>query len=230
MLDKVPKSWSTSVATSLPAIDEDKSKAHEFLVLDGVILKKHPQDVWKSDAKLASKLVIGTTAHAAFDNSKPSPYSNFTTEEIRKYVSDSKIGQLNLTEEVFGRYNESVQGLLQMISDIRIVCPLLVLARSQQNLPFYIVTQTTGDLKVADVDSDVQAILGRYTSETPEKRRYIDAMRQLFYYYVSHGKILSYSSQNSILNIDQDIMPRADSPNCDFWIEKQFVPHYATVF
>lgn len=117
-----------------------------------------------------------------------------------------------------------------MISDIRIVCPLLVLARSQQNLPFYIVTQTTGELKVADVDSDVQAILGRYTSETPEKRRYIDAMRQLFYYYVSHGKILSYSSQNSILNIDQDIMPRADSPNCDFWIEKQFVPHYATVF
>lgn len=227
----MPKSWSQNLATLLPAVDEVKSQAHEFLVLDGVILKKHPQDVWKSDAKLASKLVIGTTAHSVYDSSKPSPYSsNLTSEEIRKIISESKIGQFNLTDEALERYNDTVQGLLQMISDIRIVCPLLVLARSQQNLPFYVVSQTQGPMKLADVDIDVQAILGRYPSETPEKRRYLDAIRQLFYYYVSHGKILNYSSQNSILNIDQDIIPRADSPNCDFWIEKQFVPHYATVF
>lgn len=204
---------------------------HEFLVLDSIILKKHPLDVWKSDSKSFPKLVIGTTAHAAFDNSMTSPYSsNLTSEEIRKLVADSKVGQLNLTEEVFERYNDTIQGLWQMISDIRIVCPLLVIARSQPNLHFYVVTQTQGNLKLADVDSDIQGILGRYRSETPEKRRYFDAIRQLFYHYVSHGKIVNYNSQSSIITIDQDIIPQPDSPNCDFWIEKQFVPHYATVF
>jgi hypothetical protein len=50
-----------------------------------------------------------------------------------------------------------------MISDIRVVCPLFVQARSQPNIAFYIVTQpqTLDDgLSVADIDSDIQAILG----------------------------------------------------------------------
>ena len=50
-----------------------------------------------------------------------------------------------------------------MISDIRVVCPLFVQARSQENIAFYVVTQTQShdDLNLADVDSDVQAILGK---------------------------------------------------------------------
>lgn len=49
-----------------------------------------------------------------------------------------------------------------MISDIRVVCPLFVQARSQENIAFYVVTQTQShdDLNLADVDSDIQAILG----------------------------------------------------------------------
>lgn len=231
MLAKVPASWTKDWTTQLPSVDEVKSQVHEFLVLDGIILKKHLQDAWKSDPKLPSKLVIGTTAHAAFDKSKLAAFSNLTAEEIRKYVSDSKIGQLNLTYEALELYGETAQGLISMISDIRVVCPLLVMARSQENLPFYVATQTQGELNVADVDSDIQAILGRYTSDTPEKRRYLDAIRQLFFYYVSHGKLNAhYSTQNFILNIEQDVLPKAEYPNCDFWIKNQFVPHYASVF
>lgn len=50
-----------------------------------------------------------------------------------------------------------------MISDIRIVCPLYVQAKSQSNIAFYVVTQTQSrnGLNLADVDSDVQAILGK---------------------------------------------------------------------
>lgn len=49
-----------------------------------------------------------------------------------------------------------------MISDIRVICPLFVQARSQENIAFYVVTQTQNHdgLNLADVDSDVQAILG----------------------------------------------------------------------
>lgn len=51
-----------------------------------------------------------------------------------------------------------------MISDIRVICPLFVQARSQSNIAFYVVTQTQvkDELDLADVDSDVQAILGNY--------------------------------------------------------------------
>lgn len=231
LLDKVPPSWIKDFSTTLPSIDENKSKRHDFLVLDGDILKKHPQDVWKLDPKFASKIVIGTTAHVAFDKTKQNIFSNLTTADVRRYVSESKIGQANLTNEAIELYGDSVQGLIAMISDIRYVCPLLVLARSsEQNLPFYIVSQTQGDLKLADVDSDVQAILGRYDSESPEKRRYLDAIRQLFYYYVAHGKVLGYRAQNFVLKIEQDVLPDSDIANCDFWIKNAFVPHYATVF
>lgn len=231
LLANVPKDWTKDLSASLPSMDEAKSQTHEFLVLDGSILKKHPQDVWKLDSKLASKMVIGTTAHVAFDKTKPEVFApNLTAEEIRSYVNDSKIGEAGLTEDALKLYGETVQGLIAMISDIRYVCPLLVLARSQQNLPFYLVTQTQGDLKLADVDSDVQAILGRYNSESPEKRRYLDAIRQLFFYYVGHGKVNHYRPQNFILNIEQDVIPQSELPNCDFWIKNDFVPHYAAVF
>lgn len=57
-----------------------------------------------------------------------------------------------------------VLGLISMISDIRVVCPLLVQAKSQPNIAFYLVTQTQthGNLSLADVDSDIQAILGNF--------------------------------------------------------------------
>lgn len=175
-------------------------------------------------------MVIGTTAHVAYDKLKQSVFSNFTAEDIRKYVEESQIGANNLTEEALKIYGETVPGLISMISDIRYVCPLLVLARSQQNLPFYLVTQTQGDLNLADVDSDIQAIMGRYNSKTPEKRRYLDAIRQLFYYYVGHGKVNHYRAQNFILNIEQDVIPQSELPNCNFWIQHDFVPRYAAVF
>lgn len=49
-----------------------------------------------------------------------------------------------------------------MISDIRIVCPLLVQARSQSNpnFSFYISSQNVGPNNLATVDSDILAILG----------------------------------------------------------------------
>jgi hypothetical protein len=226
LMEKIPSSWKQDLSVVLPSIGEKKS--HEFLVLDGEILKKHPQDVWTND--LASKLVIGTTAHVAFDRLKPSAFNaNWTAEEVRKIVSESQIGAANLTDEALEMYGETVQGLIAMISDIRTVCPLLVLARSQQNLPFYVVTQPQGEFNVADVDSDIQAILGRYNSDNPAKRRYLDAIRNEFYYFVSHGKLNHYSYQNFVLVIDQDILPRSNYPNCDFWIKNDFVPKYAAV-
>lgn len=141
-------------------------------------MKTHPEDYWKSSSPKPN-IVIGTTAHAAYDESTFK--GNLTEEEVVKYVEDSKIGSLNLTEkalELYGKTKEgrlyyilfkilkcvkafiSLPGLISMISDIRIVCPLLVQARSQSNYEFYVATQPIGEHNLATIDADILAILG----------------------------------------------------------------------
>ncbi|XP_070493345.1 neurotactin [Chironomus tepperi] len=227
LMKKIPESWTKKHANALPSRDEVATSFHDWIVLDGVILKKHPEDFWKSvNPKI--KMVIGTTAHAAFDDSEGSIFNgNLTEEEIVKYVDDSKIGSLNLTEEAFNLYGKTKEGLISMISDIRIVCPLLVQARSQSNpdFSFYISSQNVGPNNLATIDSDILAILGRLKTDSPEKRRYFNAFKQLFYHFVYHGKV-----NHQFFEIQQDVLPKTDFKNCDFWISKDIVPSYAAYF
>lgn len=72
--------------------------------------------------------------------------------------------------------------------------------------------------------------VGRYTSDTPEKRRYFEAMRQLFYYFVYHGKVNFFTQQKRVLDIGQDVLAKENYANCDFWISQQVVPHYAAYY
>lgn len=192
-------------------------------------------------------MVIGTTAHAAFDSTETMFFKrNLSNDDIFKYVSESKIGSLNLTEEALKLYGKTKKGnfhnfkstknyfkyflgLISMISDIRVVCPLLVQARSRPDLAFYVVTQTQEE-DIADIKSDIQAILGRYKSDTPERRRYQETMKQLFYYFVSHDKLNHYNSANFILIINQDVHSTNSYSNCDFWIKNNVVPHYSAYF
>lgn len=114
-----------------------------------------------------------------------------------------------------------------MISDIRTICPLLVIARAQPTVPFYVVTQTGGELNIADVDADIQAILGRYEPHSPEQRRYVSAIQQMFYYYVAHGKVTIHQQNKRVIDIGQDALAKDDYPNCDFWIQNDIVPRHA---
>jgi hypothetical protein len=97
-----------------------------------------------------------------------------------KHVMSSVVGSKNLTDEALRRYGADWPGLVAMISDIRTVCPLLYLSRSQQGktIPFYLVNHTredpsTGREEFADVAVDVEAILGLYDAQTPSERRYV---------------------------------------------------------
>lgn len=217
LLDAVPDSWKRT-ATKLPT---NNSTSHEWLVLDGHILQKHAVDIWKSESG-SPKLVIGATAHESHSLKLFEEQKEWTPEIVRKYVQDSILGELGLTDEIFKRYNATYQGLVSIISDIRTICPLLTINKQQPLIPFYVVTQTGGEYNIADSEADIQAILGRYEPKTPEQRRYVSAMQQLFYHYVSHGEI-----KQRIFNIGQDALPVDDYPNCSFWISKDIVPRYA---
>ncbi|KAK4880656.1 hypothetical protein RN001_008802 [Aquatica leii] len=202
-------------------------KRHEWLVLDGNILKEHPGQIWASEEGLPVKLVLGTTAHAGASEKLFFKHKEWTEELVRQHVEDSKLGQLNVVDEVLKLYPSTYQGLSAMISDIRIVCPLLAVSTQMRNATFYVVTQTRGELNVADVDSDVDAILGRYEPKTAEQKRYVSALQQLFYYFVWHGKVQPQQLSNKILIVEQDVVSAANYTHCDYWIKKDIVPRYA---
>lgn len=103
LINKTPDSWKRNFADSLPKIGENYASMHQFLGLDGVILKKHPYEAWKNIPNLSSKLVIGTTQHAAYDREESSTVSS---EGIFQLVNDSKIGEAGLTQEALDRYGE----------------------------------------------------------------------------------------------------------------------------
>jgi len=230
LIDNIPEYWN-KVDHDLPKAGESESSKHQWLVQDGVIIKEHPSQVWQR-ANLSIKLVMGTTAHA--DGTKLSflEKPEWTEEEVKAKVEKSQLGQLNLTSEIFKRHNASWPGLAAITSEIRTICPLLNLARQIPGTPFYVVTEQRGDAHVADVNSDVDAILDRYKQSTPAQRRYVAVFQQIFYRFVSLGKFDQYpsdASNNKILLIGQDAMPHPDYPNCDLWIGKDIVPRYARI-
>ncbi|XP_053672175.1 neurotactin [Anopheles nili] len=225
ILDAVPDVWRRTFP-DLPAADENTTAQHEWLVLDGNIMQQHPADVWSADVSNTVRYVIGSTTHEAHNSKLHLKYTEWTPELVTRHVNESVVGQLGLTEEALRRYNATYQGLVAMVSDIRTVCPLLTITEKLQSSQFYVVSQTGGELGMADVDSDVQAILGRYEPKTPEQRRYVTAIQQLFYHYVSHGEI-KHELRRKLLDVGQDALPTYNTDNCLFWIKNDVVPRYA---
>ncbi|KAJ8945077.1 hypothetical protein NQ318_005257 [Aromia moschata] len=216
----------------LPSKDEDPSKRHQWLVLDGKILKENPATVLARAQEESSgiHLVIGTTAHAASSEKLLMKHTAWTEELVRQHVNGSFLSQKNLTEEALKLYPATYKGLSAMISDIRIVCPLFAItSQIYKSVPFYVVTQTRFKEDVADVDSDVDAILGRYEPKTPEQRRYFSAMQGLFYHYVWHGKIEQNMIGRNVLVVGQDVLPNATYSHCSFWMAKNVVLPYAAL-
>lgn len=226
LLDAVPDNW-LRTWPDLPSADENTSNSrHNWLVVDGSILQRSPADLWNHNINQL-KLVVGTTRHAAHSEKLLLKHKEWTADLVRKHIEDSKIGQLGLTDEALVRYNATYAGLVSMISDIRTICPLLTMARAQHMIPFYVVTQVgNGEIPLATVDDDVQAILGRYEPKTPEQRRYVSAIQQLFYHYVSHGEMKQFDTRRPVFDIGQDALSVVDYPNCDYWISKDVVPRY----
>lgn len=148
---------------------------------------------------------------------------------MRQYIEQSVLGDLDLVDEVLKRYDATYKGLVQIISDIRTVCPLLVTARTVPNVPFYVATQTRGELEISIGDDDIKAIFGRYEPHTYEQRRYSQIIKSLFFHFVHHGEFQRFEQRKRVLLIDQDLLPYEDYPNCDFWIRNDIVPRYSRI-
>lgn len=211
----------------LPLPDEQPSRRHEWLALDGRILKEHPATIW---TEKNISLVIGTTAHAAASEKLLFKHKEWTSNLVKEHISNSFLYEKNLANSAMELYPLTYKGLSAMISEIRTICPLLAIATQMHKVPFYVVTQTRGQQNIADVDSDIDAILGRYEPKTPEQKRYFSAMQGLFYSYVWHGEITQTDDKaRSVLVVGQDVLSNATYSQCAFWINKSIVPPYAAL-
>lgn len=227
--DATPDTW-LHFPADIPSIEENNTARHEWLVLDGAVLQKHPADAWKEETSDKPKLVIGTTAQESHTEKLRLRHNNWTAEEVRAFIESSKIGALNLTDEAIKLYNATnYKGLVSIITDIRTICPLLTNARLQNSVPFYVVTQGKGDDSLATVDDDVRAILGHYVAENNEQERYVSAIQQIFYHYVGHGEVTQYVPTRRVINFGPDPISQEDYPNCNFWIANDIVPRYARI-
>lgn len=84
----------------------------------------------------------GTTAHADATKLMYLEKPEWTEESIKAKVAISQLG-LNLTSEIFKRYNATWPSLTAMISDIRTICPLLQLAKQIPSTSFYVATEVS---------------------------------------------------------------------------------------
>ncbi|CAH1100016.1 unnamed protein product [Psylliodes chrysocephalus] len=211
----------------LPLADEKPQDRHQWLVVDGRLLKSYTEEIWNPDTDLPVNLIIGTTAHSSSSEKLLMKHKHWTEELVKQHIQQSVVSSTG--EGVFTMYDLNYEGLSRMISDIRIVCPLLDLSRRLKSVPFYVVTQTRFAECVADVDSDVDAILGRYEPRTPEQRRYFSAMQGLFYHYVWDGNIEQNMIGQRALIVGQDVLPNSSYSWCDYWTLKNVVPKYAVL-
>ncbi|KAJ8676007.1 hypothetical protein QAD02_011793 [Eretmocerus hayati] len=222
LMEAVPPSWYVS-KDELPEANAASALKHEWLVKDGVFVREHMGDVWKSN--FPAKVILGSTAQSG---QLPANFNYNTTYDpqlIKKVISDSLIGTKGLTEAVLTKYETTLKGLHTMISDIRVVCPLFWVTVSNKKIPMY-VSRFPRDGKIADVDSDAAAILGIYPNATVQQRQHLGEMQKIFKQFVWNGKV-DKIDQGMYLFIDEDVIPHANIDICNYWIHQDMVPNFA---
>lgn len=237
ILSSTPDIWLGNNIGTLPVSDEFK---RSWLSLDGNLLRVHAYESWDTqrEAKKSGKdkvfkpMVFGTTQHSSHSGLLQKKHLDWTSEIVEKMINSSVLGEKNLTASIYSHFNKSYEGLVELMSSIRTLCPLVSLARLRLSVPMYVVIGAGaggGALGngMAGIDADVEAILGTFDSEMPEQRRFMSAMQHLFYYYVWHGHVPG--PETGLIAVGQDLLPLQGLPVCDLLIREDIVPRYAHV-
>lgn len=235
ILAATPDIWLSNNIGDLPLSGELR---HSWLVMDGDFLRIPANESWieQKKAKETGKdkvfkpMVLGTTQHSGHSDLLQKKHLNWTSEIVEKLVKDSAIGEKS--GAVFTHFNKTYEGLVEIISSVRTLCPLVNLRDSVLGAPLYVVLGSgagggAAGSGIAGINSDVEAILGTFDSEMSEQRRFMAAMQQLFYYYVWHGHLPG--PESGLIAVGQDLLPLQDLRACRFFIENGLVPSYAHV-
>ncbi|CAH0717268.1 unnamed protein product, partial [Brenthis ino] len=237
IMTATPDTWLGTDVSTLPLSGEFK---RSWLVLDGDLMRNHAYEIWdeQKEAKNTGKdkmfkpMVFGTTQHSGHSEVLRMKHINWTAEIVERMVNESYLGEKNLTNDVFKVFNKTYEGLVDLISSIRTLCPLVSLARLRLVAPMYVVLGSgagggrTGS-GMAGINSDIEAILGTFDSVMAEQRRFMAAVQQLFYYFVWHGHLPG--PESGLIAVGQDLLTHPGLPACDLLIQNDIVPRYAHI-
>ncbi|XP_014207616.1 neurotactin [Copidosoma floridanum] len=234
IMNSVPLAW-YAVNDGLPEKREDTLKKHKWLVKDGIFIRQHIGEVLRNQDTLPIKIVMGTTAYSGrLPEAVSRDNFDLTKEQVKQYLTNSLLGEKNVVDEAMQTYFDNStlkktpkETLHMMISDVRVVCPLMLLAKIRTDVPFYI-SNFTNNVNLT-VDSDAGAILGFFPNVTPQQKRHLQAIQALFFHFVGNREIPQANNANRILTIDQDVNAQVDYENCNLWIKKDLSPFYARV-
>lgn len=194
--------------------------------MDGKILRENPLTVWNNTEKpLPVSLVLGTAAQAGSSEKLLMKHTEWTELLIKEHINNSFLADKGLVEEIPKMYPSTYKGLTSLITDIRITCPLFTIMSQMQGVPFYVAIQPRGQQNIADIDADVEAILGRYEPTTLQQSRYVAAIQDLFYSYVWHGKIEQEMFGMRVLLLGQDVLPNSTYSHCAYWVGQNVISH-----
>lgn len=194
--------------------------------MDGKILRESPEMVWnKTDKPLPVPLVLGTTAQAGSSEKLLLRHTEWTELLIKNHINNSFASEKNIVEDIFKMYPATYKGLSSLITDIRITCPLFTIMSKMKGVPFYVAIQPRGKQNIADIDADVEAILDRYESTTPQQLRYVLGIQDLFFNYVFHGKIEQEMFGMKVLLVGPDVLPNSTYSHCAFWVGQNVISY-----
>lgn len=194
--------------------------------MDGRILKENPETVWNNTEKaLPVPLVLGTTAQAGSSEKLLMKHTEWSELLIKEHINNSFLSDKSLVDDILKIYPSTYKGLTSLITDIRITCPLFTIMSQMQAVPFYVAIQPRGEENVADIDADVEAILGRYEPKTPQQTRYVSAIQDLFYGYVWHGKIEQEMFGMRVLLVGPDVLPNSTYSHCAYWVGQNIISY-----
>lgn len=115
LMDSVPEVWHLG-NVGLPESREAtlKDRRHEWLVLDGVILREPVGEIWAKE-ELSVKVVMGTTAHAGAPLKYLNTNATLNSTQVEKIVRESLLGDMGLADEA-----------LRLVSILIDVCVLFI--------------------------------------------------------------------------------------------------------
>lgn len=192
--------------------------------MDGRILKENPESVWNNTEKpLPVPLVLGTTAQAGSSEKLLMKHAEWSELLIKEHINNSFISDKGFVDDILKMYPATYKGLASLITDIRITCPLFTIMSQMRDVPFYVAIQPRGEQSIADIDADIEAILGRYDAKTPQQIRYVSGIQDLFYGYVWHGKIEQEMFGMRVLLVGPDVLPNSTYSHCAYWLGQNII-------
>lgn len=218
--------------TQDPELPMKSENDHAWLTVDKEVIFESLHSYWhKTRFSNVAPLVFGANAQGMVNENNVAKLAWNETQEYMEHV-EKYLSEFNdtLPELVLEHYNatftnQNWQAYASMVSDLRMICPLLETAQVASrnfvaNVYAYVVTQPrTSDLgDIADRTMDIEAIFGLLNTNDASVKKFSKNMQDMFYQFVREGTLPQNKDLTvGMYEVGEKITTQTDYPSCEFW-------------